>query len=123
MSEFNQEPEVISVPPPASTGSGLADNVAGALAYVTIIPAIVFLVLEPYSKNPFIRFHAFQNIALCVCWIIASVIMIVPIIGWIIGALLFLVLFVAWVLCLVNAFQGKRFSLPILGPFVENLAK
>ena len=123
MSEFNQEPEVISVPPPASSASGLADNVAGALAYVTVIPAIVFLVLEPYNKNPFIRFHAFQSLALAVCWIISSVIMIVPIIGWIIGALLLLVLFVAWVLCLVNAFQGKRFSLPILGPFVENLAK
>ena len=37
----------------ASTGSGLADNVAGMLAYVTIIPAIVFLVVEPYNKSRF----------------------------------------------------------------------
>ena len=37
---------------------GLADNVAGALAYVTIIPAIVFLVLEPFNKKRFIRFHS-----------------------------------------------------------------
>jgi uncharacterized membrane protein len=123
MSEFNQEPEVISVPPPASTGSGLADNVAGALAYITIVPAIVFLVLEPYNKNPFIRFHAFQNIALCVCLVVVSIFMVIPIIGWILGPLLMLVLLVAWVLCLINAFQGKRFKLPILGPFVENLAK
>jgi hypothetical protein len=38
---------------PAGAG-GLTDNVAGALAYVTIIPAIVFLVLEPYNRNRFI---------------------------------------------------------------------
>jgi hypothetical protein len=34
---------------PAVTAPGLADNVAGMLAYVTIIPAIIFLVLEPYN--------------------------------------------------------------------------
>jgi len=43
----------------------MTDNVAGALAYVTFIPAIVFLVLEPYSKNRFIRFHSFQCLFFC----------------------------------------------------------
>ena len=42
--------------------AGLTDNVAGALAYVTIIPAIVFLVLEPFNRKRFVRFHAFQSI-------------------------------------------------------------
>ena len=44
-------------PPPQPAQSGLSDNAAGALAYVTIIPAIIFLVVEPYNKNSFIRFH------------------------------------------------------------------
>lgn len=43
-----------------TTAGGLEDNVAGALAYVTIIPAIVFLVLEPFNRKRFVRFHAFQ---------------------------------------------------------------
>src|ERR1700687_5760193 len=51
---------------PASRGSGLTDNVAGMLAYVTIIPAIIFLVVEPYNKSRFVRFHSFQCIFLCV---------------------------------------------------------
>jgi hypothetical protein len=29
---------------------GLPETVAGALAYCTIIPAIVFLLVEPYSR-------------------------------------------------------------------------
>ena len=37
------------VPIVAPAGAGLTDNVAGALAYVTIIPAIVFLVVEPFK--------------------------------------------------------------------------
>ena len=34
----------------SAAGAGLDDNVAGALAYVTIIPAILFLVLEPFNR-------------------------------------------------------------------------
>jgi len=32
------------------------------VAYITIIPAIIFLVMEPYNKNKFVRFHAFQSL-------------------------------------------------------------
>lgn len=42
---------------------GMTDNVAGMLAYFTIIPAIIFLVLEPYNKadsSDFMRFSAFS---------------------------------------------------------------
>ena len=38
----------------------MADNVAGMLAYITIIPAIIFLVTAPYNRNRFMRFHSFQ---------------------------------------------------------------
>jgi hypothetical protein len=34
--------------------------VAGMLAYFTIIPAIIFLLIEPYNRNRFVRFHSFQ---------------------------------------------------------------
>ena len=45
-----------------STTGGLEDNVAGMLAYITIIPAIIFLVVEPFNKRRFVRFHSFQSI-------------------------------------------------------------
>lgn len=123
MSEFNQGPEAVPAAVPVASASGLTDNVAGALAYVTIIPAIVFLVLEPYNRNPFIRFHAFQCLGLSVVGFLCSFIMVIPILGWIIGLLMLPILFVAWILCIFNAYQGKYFSLPVLGPFVANLAR
>ena len=59
--------------PAADSGSGMAQNVAGALAYVTLIPAIIFLVAAPYNQNKFIKFNSLQNIFLCgagiVVWI------------------------------------------------------
>jgi uncharacterized membrane protein len=54
------DPKGIAMPEPNQ--SGLSDNAAGAIAYITIVPAIVFLVLEPYNKSAFIRFHAWQSI-------------------------------------------------------------
>ncbi|HEY0263037.1 MAG TPA: hypothetical protein VGC07_00815 [Granulicella sp.] len=119
MSDVNQGPELVSNPAPAA---GLSENVAAALAYITIIPAILFLVLEPYNRSALIRFHAFQNIGLCVAWILSGILMVIPIIGWVISPILFLVLIVGWVLCIYNAYQGKLFKLPVLGNIVEGIA-
>ena len=58
--------QTVNVAPTAA--AGLTDNVAGALAYLTIIPAILFLVLEPFNKRRFVRFHAFQSIFFFVAW-------------------------------------------------------
>src|SRR5258708_31835871 len=51
--------------PVANTGGGMTDNMAGALSYITIV-GIIFLLIEPYNKNKFVRFHAFQSIFYCV---------------------------------------------------------
>ncbi len=61
--------------------SGLSDNAAGALAYVTVIPAIIFLIVEPYNKNPYIKFHAWQSIFLGIAAFAISFINIIPILG------------------------------------------
>ena len=102
--------------------SGLADNVAGALAYLTIIPAIVFLVLEPYNKRYFVRYNAFQSLALAVAAFACSLLLAIPILGWIAVPLLDVGLFVLWVLCVWNAWQGKLFKLPIVNRQIESLA-
>src|SRR5215831_3489463 len=62
-------------PPITATGTGLASNVAGALAYVTIIPAIIFLVAEPYNRDKFIRFHSFQSVMFAVAWIVLCLVL------------------------------------------------
>lgn len=116
------------LPPPSSTAQvnidgGLSDSAAGALAYITIIPAILFLIIEPYSKRPFVRFHAFQCIGLAVCAFALGVIMIIPILGWIVGIVGDLTLLVFWILCIVKASQGQRYKVPVIGNYVENMAK
>jgi uncharacterized membrane protein len=103
---------------PQTQNEGLSENTACGLAYITIIPAIIFLVAAPYNTNPKIKFHAWQSIFLGIGWFACSVIMIVPILGWIVGILGFLAIFVFWLLAVIKAFNGGRFNVP----FISGLA-
>ncbi len=115
---------VAAQPAPAVAAvGGLADNVAGMLAYVTIIPAIIFLVLEPYNKNRFIRFHAFQCIFLfVVVAVIHFVLMFVPFIGPVLSMLVSLAALALWVVLLIKAYGGQIFKLPVIGEMAEKQA-
>jgi uncharacterized membrane protein len=122
---------------PATTtaaAGGMTDNVAGMLAYITIIPAIIFLVMEPYNKSRFVRFHAWQNIflhvAALVCWIglfiVSAVLAFIPILGHLVAFLLWFALsigvVVAWVILLIKANQGQMYKLPVIGDLAEKQA-
>ena len=115
--------------PATSAAGGLTDNVAGMLAYVTIIPAIVFLVVEPYNKSRFVRFHAFQCIFFAVAWtalwIVLSIIAHIPLLGWLtilIWPLVGLAGFVIWLVLLLKANQGQMWKLPFIGDMAEKQA-
>ncbi|HEX4423875.1 MAG TPA: DUF4870 domain-containing protein [Terriglobales bacterium] len=127
-------PAAPAVIPAVQTGSGLTDNVAGMLAYLSIIPAIIFLVMEPYNRNRFIRFHSFQSIFFCVAsvvaWvalvIISKVLGIIPILGPFIAILLWIALclasLIAWIILLIKASQGVMYKLPFIGDLAEKQA-
>jgi uncharacterized membrane protein len=118
---------------PAATASapaqGMADNVVGMLAYFTIIPAIIFLVMEPYNRNRFIRFHAFQCLffagAWIALWIALSIFAHIPILGWLsilIWPLIGLAGFIVWIILVIKANQGQMYKLPFIGDLAEKQA-
>jgi uncharacterized membrane protein len=109
-----------------AAGGGLTDNVAGMLAYVTIIPAILFLVMEPYNRKRFVRFHAFQMIFFCVAmiiiWIAFLILDVIPGLIFImfpIHMIIWLGAFILWIVLLIKANQGQMFKLPVIGDLAE----
>ncbi len=112
----------------------LAENVAGALAYLTFIPAIVFLLRPPYRQNPFVRFHSVQCLLVWVVVLasaaairlLAVLLYMIPVVGplfvWIISIVASLAAFVLWLVLVVKAAQGEWFKLPELGEFAEQHA-
>jgi uncharacterized membrane protein len=124
----------IPPPPPPPGQSGLSDNAAGAIAYITIVPAIIFLLVEPYNKNSFVRFHSFQCLFLCAVAIVVDIglgilLMILafmlPMLA-LLGTLCLWLLSFFWlgvvILCIVKASQGVRFQLPLIGPYAAKQA-
>jgi uncharacterized membrane protein len=127
-------PPTYAVQPVAATSTGLSDNAAGAIAYLTIIPAIIFLVIEPYNKIPFVRFHSWQSIGLCVAaFVIQVCVSIVEIMVHFIPGILLLFtlvhlaiglgLFLVWLFVILKASKGEWYKLPIIGDFAEKQAR
>ena len=85
--------------------TGLSDNAASGLAYITFIPAIVFLVTAPYNQNKTIRFHSWQSIfftVACIAIDVAlSVLFHLPFFGFmalLLWPLVGLAFFIVWIL-------------------------
>lgn len=107
----------------SAQSSGLSDNVAGLLAYVTFIPAVIFLLIEPYSQNRTLRFHSFQSIFLAVASIVLQVALtMIPIIGWTLLPFVGLAIFVMAVVAAIKAYQGQKWKIPVIGDLAEKQA-
>jgi len=130
-------------PPPGLTGkssTGLDENIAALLSYIFgWVSGLVFFLIEKDSK--LVRFHAMQSILLnvliaIVCfagWIVTLVLVLIlaqvaDVMGTLAGLIASLIwliigaaLLITFILCLVRAYQGKFFKLPIIGNMAERI--
>jgi len=108
----------------------LPENAAAVLCYIlSFITGILFLALEPYNRNPFVRFHAWQSILLSLALIAVyisefALFFVMPLLlAWMISVALAFGLFFLWLFLMWQAYNGKRFSLPIIGQIAERQAQ
>jgi uncharacterized membrane protein len=121
--QYTPVPPQQPIPPQPSAQSGLSDNAAGALAYVTIIPAIIFLIVEPYNRNSYIKFHAWQSIFFGIAAVAVHIVLtLIPVIGWIIVPFVSLAFLIIWIILLLKALKGERYQLPIIGKYAAQQA-
>jgi uncharacterized membrane protein len=122
-------------PPPVSAQSGqMSSNVAGLLAYILgLITGIIFLVIEPYKNDRFVRFHAFQSIFYCIAAIVISIlwsivgmilgsIFMLGMLWWTVGTLIRLAFFLIWLFLMYKAYNNERFMLPVIGEMAAKQA-
>lgn len=119
--------QAVAVPTQVSA-PGLTSNMAGALAYILgVISGIVFLVLEPYKRDRFVRFHAFQSIFYSVACIVFAIAwnivwdILGNISGWLyliaipIRLVISLALFLFWLFLMYQAYNNREFKIPFIG--------
>jgi uncharacterized membrane protein len=141
----NPPPVQTSSQPPAQvakSSTGLDENVAALLSYVVhFVSGLIFFFIEKDSR--LVRFHAMQStilggvvfvggFVLGIAWAIVSAVasQISGVLGSLVSLLLGLVLlvfmaavFIAWILCMVKAFQGQYFKLPVIGNLAEKYSQ
>jgi uncharacterized membrane protein len=115
-------------------GGGLEPNIAAVLGYFFWPLAIVWLVVDPYKSDRFVRFHSFQTLGLVVTMIALSIVatigmtilMFIPYIGPIIGLLIWPVvilgMFILWIFLMYKAYNKEMWKIPVIGNFAEKQA-
>jgi uncharacterized membrane protein/ribosomal protein L40E len=122
-----REPEGAPYQAPA-LNADLKPNIAGMLCYpLSFITGILFLLLKPYNKDQFVRFHAFQSILFFVVLLglnIATRVLFLfswPLSNLLSTGLKFLA-FGGTIWLMYQAYQGIKFKLPVIGDIAENQA-
>lgn len=117
----------------AAQGTGLTPNIASLLCYIcTPITGIIFLLIEKENRD--VKFHAWQSVAFGVAYIVLIIALeivaaimgvIASVLGIIVGffiPILMLAAFIVWIVCMVKAYQGERWRIPMLGDFAAKKA-
>jgi len=109
----------------------ISENAVGTVAYFTFIPAIVLLLVPPYKDSEYVRFHAWQSVLLNIAAFVVEIVFgtvalmlifmntPIPIFVLRILSVLWLLL---WLVCVLQALNGKRFKIPLLGNVAEKLS-
>ena len=115
---------------------GIAYNVAGLLCYILWpVACIIFLLVGPYNRNRFVRFHAFQAAFLGLAGIlvamalliVTSILSLIPLLGWLMSSLVWMVygtgLLVLAIVLMYKAYNGEQYRLPVIGELAVRQAE
>jgi uncharacterized membrane protein len=116
----------------SATGVTPKNQIIAAAAYLLgLVTGIVFLYLDPYDKDEFVRFHARQSIAFSIAWFVINVILgvfvaVLPFsLGRLIGGLQELIniaLAIMWIFLMWKAYIGERYRIPRLADIADSFA-
>jgi uncharacterized membrane protein len=109
---------------------GLTNFQLSALCYLLpFVGGILALVIEPYNRDRWIRFHAWQSILFMLAWLVIK-----PIVGfmlkWVlfdglVGLLSFVAgigFFCAWIYLMIQTWQGQLWKVPLIGDVAQQQA-
>lgn len=115
-------------------GTGLAPNIAGLLCYVcSPISSIIFLLIEKENKD--VLFHAWQGTLFGVAIFLLHIAL--NILGFLMGKMadflggiilnfllpiLWIGVLILWVVCLLKAYQGEKWRIPVIGDIAAQKA-
>lgn len=116
----------------AAINTGMQSNVAGLLTYVLgVISAVIFLVLDQYKNDRFVRFHAFQSLFFGLAWIAFWIAW--GMLAFAAGGMLFWIGlpirmligfggFLYWLFLMYKAYSNEMYRIPFIGDLAAKQA-
>ncbi len=104
-----------------------AERAAAAVAYLTLVPALVILFLVAFRNNRFVRFHAWQSVLLWGVFFVLTIVALflsnvaAAMVFLLFGILASLAMLFLWIVLTLKAWQGERFELPLFGELAARL--
>ena len=102
-----------------------------ALSYLFgFVSGVIFLYLEPYNQDDFVRFHARQSIIFSAAWLAVQVVVgvFIAVMPHPISRLLAFLLSIFnigaaifWVILMYKAYSGERYRIPELADWAESI--
>jgi uncharacterized membrane protein len=125
----------------AQSSFGLSPNGAALVSYLWV-PVTSILVIATEKQNRLVRFHAWQSLFFglgifaltIVLSIVIGVLTLVagaasPYLGIVVSLISLLIWLVlafgilgVWIMCLVKAWKGEMYRLPVVGKYAENMS-
>lgn len=93
---------------------------------MAIVAYILFFIplLTDAKEDKFVKYHVRQGLVIFIAWIvlyILGMIIYIPLISWLIFLVLRLVFLVLMIVGIMNAAQGKKKPLPVIGKMGEKI--
>lgn len=101
-------------------GTNDGRNIA-IIAYLTLIGLIIAYVLNNEKRNDFASYHIRQSLGIFISIFVLSAFNYIPLIGWAIASIGVLAMVILWVLGVVNAANGIKKPVPVLGEYFQEL--
>lgn len=85
--------------------------------FLSIVGFIIALLTKKEDK--YVMHYAKQSLAIFILFVIAWVVMIVPIIGWIVGWIVYVIGVILWLISWIYALSGDMKDVPIMGKYAK----
>ncbi len=112
-------------------GAPSNNRLIAALSYLLgIVTGVIFLYLEPYNHDEFVRFHARQSIIFSVAWFAVQIVVgvFIAVMPHPISRLFSFLLSIFnigtaifWVILMYKAYRGERYRIPELADWAESM--
>lgn len=112
-----EEAQQAPAPAPATGGSSKDVSENKAMAAISYLGILFLIPLLAKKDSDFAQYHAKQGMILFIFEIILWIVAMIPVLGWILGFVGWIFAFILFILGLVNALNGVKKPLPLIGGF------